>query len=130
MNKKVILYADSKDAYFGDVKGYLEEQEVNLQVHNIGNSPLNQPEISSLVQHFNLQHFLNTKAKSYKKNKLDKSLPERQELIELIAKDNDLLIRPIIVYGRLTAVGYDRHAIKEMLLETPRETSKRFDGDN
>jgi regulatory protein spx len=130
MNKKVILYADSKDAYFGDVKGYLEEQEVNLQVHNIGNSPLNQPEISSLVQHFNLQHFLNTKAKSYKKNKLDNSLPERQELIELIAKDNDLLIRPIIVYGRLTAVGYDRHAIKEMLLETPRETSKRFDGDN
>jgi len=130
MNKKVILYTDSKDAGFGDVKGYLEEQEVNLQVHNIRSNPLNQPEISGLVQHFDLQHFLNTRAKSYKKNKLDKSMPGRQEVIDLIAEDNDLLIRPIIVYGRLTAVGYDRHAIKEMLLETPRETSKRFDRDN
>lgn len=129
MNKKVILYANSDDPCFSEVRDYLEEQEVNLHIHNIGKSPLNHPEISDLVRHYNLHHFLNTNAKSYKKNKLDKALPSRQEVIDLIAQDNDLLNRPIIVTGRLTAVGYDREAIKEILLDTPRETNYKSKSD-
>ena len=130
MNKKVILYANSDDPFFGEVRDYLEQQEVNLHVHNIGKKPLNHPEILGLVRHYNLHHFLNTNAKSYKKNKLDKALPSRQEVIELIAQDNELLNRPIIVSGRLMAVGYNREAIKEMLLDTPRETNHKQKSDD
>lgn len=123
MNKKVTLYGNAKDPGFKEVQDYLEEQEVNLHIHNIGKEPLRHMEISGLIRHYNLHHFLNTNAKSFKKNKLDKALPDRQEVIDLIAQDNDLLNRPIIVTGRLMAVGYNREAIKEMLLDTPRETN-------
>lgn len=130
MNKKVTLFANSDDPCFGEVRDYLEKQEVNLQIHNIGKEPLKRPQISDLVRNYNLQHFLNTNSKSYKKNKLDKILPSRQEVIDLIAQDNDLLNRPIIISGRLMAVGYNREAIKEMLLDTPRETGFKHKTDD
>jgi len=129
MNKKVILYANTDDPSFGEIREYLEEQEVNLHVHNIGQQPLKLPEISELVRHYNLNHFLNSNSASYKKNKLDKALPSRQEVIELIAQDNDLLNRPIIISGRLMAIGYNRDMIKEMLTETPRETNYKPKSD-
>ncbi len=130
MNKKVILYANADDPCFGEVRDYLEEQEVSLHIHNIGKEPLNHPQISGLVRHYNLHHFLNTNSESYKKNKLDKALPSRQEVIDLIAADNDLLNRPIIISGRLMAVGYNREAIKEILIDTPRETNHKQKPDD
>ncbi len=125
MNKKVILYANTDDPCFGEIREYLEEQEVSLQVHNIAQRPLNYPEISELVRHYDLHHFLNTNSKSFKKNGLDKTLPSRQEVIDLIARDNDLLNRPIIITGRLMAIGYNREMIREMLTDTPRETNHK-----
>jgi regulatory protein spx len=125
MNKKVILYANTDDPCFGEIREYLEEQEVSLQVHNIAQRPLNYPEISELGRHYDLHHFLNTNSKSFKKNGLDKTLPSRQEVIDLIARDNDLLNRPIIITGRLMAIGYNREMIREMLTDTPRETNHK-----
>jgi regulatory protein spx len=129
MNKKVILYANTDDPCFGEIRDYLEEHEVSLHVHNIAQTPLDYPQISDLVRHYDLHHFLNSNSKSYKKNGLDKILPSRQEVIDLIARDNDLLNRPIIISGRLMAVGYNREMIREILTDTPRETNFKNKSD-
>lgn len=115
MLKRVKIYTDPKDPLCSEAQSFLEEQEVLLQVHDVKQQPLSSMQISRLIRHFDLRHFLNEASQAYKKNKLDKSLPEREEVIELMATDNDLLRKPIIVAGRLMTVGCNRDKIIEML---------------
>ncbi len=115
MLKKVILYTDPKESQCKEAKSFLEEHEVSLVIHDLRSSPLLRSDISRLLRHFNLKHFLNSQSKAYKKLKLDKNLPERAEVFDLIADDNDLLVKPIIVSGRLMMVGFNKAKIMEML---------------
>jgi arsenate reductase-like glutaredoxin family protein len=115
MLKKVIMYIDPKDSHCGEIKDYLQKHEILLQIRDIKDRPLEQPEISLLLRHFELAHFLNPESRLYKKNKLDISTPVREEVYNMIASDNNLLRIPIIVYGRLMTVGCNIDKITEML---------------
>lgn len=115
MLKRVTMYTDPKDTNCAEVRSFLEEQDIHLHLRNIKTDPLESLELSRLLRHFDLKHFLNADSKAYKKNRLDKSIPGREEIIELIAGDNDLLRIPIIVSGRLMTVGCNRNKIVEML---------------
>lgn len=115
MLKKVVMYIKPLMIQCEDVKEYLIEQDVNLQVRDIKADPLGRPEISRLLRHFDLKHFLDINSKTYKKNKIEKSMPERDEIISMMADDNDLLRVPIIVAGRLMTIGCNREKISEML---------------
>lgn len=115
MVKKVVMYIKPLMIQCEDVKEYLIEQDVNLQVRDIKADPLGRPEISRLLRHFDLKHFLDINSKTYKKNKIEKLMPERDEIISMMADDNDLLRVPIIVAGRLMTIGCNREKISEML---------------
>jgi arsenate reductase-like glutaredoxin family protein len=98
-----------------EVQKFLQNQDLRLQIHDIEKKPLTQDEIARLVRHLDLKHFLNSSSKIYSRKKLDKSLPSREEVIALMAEDNDLLRKPIIVAGRLMVIGSNRSKIIEML---------------
>lgn len=115
MFKKVVMYIKPENGQCDEVKDYLMGQDISLQVRDINADPLGQPEISRLLRHFDLKHFLNTNAKIYKRNKIDESIPAREEIINMMADDNDLLRVPILVSGRLMTVGCNREKITEML---------------
>lgn len=115
MLKMVKFYTDPKDDGCTKINEYLSDLEIQLQVYDITKDPLNKKQVGELLQHFNIDHFLNRESKAFKKNKLDKDLPEREQVLEMIAEDNDLLRRPIIVAGRLMTVGCNVDKIKEML---------------
>jgi regulatory protein spx len=115
MLKKVDLYLDPKDPHCQDIRSFLEEQEIDLHIHNIIKDPLSKGQLSGIIRHLDLKHFLNTESKIFKKNRLDKEIPARDEVLELLAEDNDLLRKPIIIAGRLMTVGCNRQKIIEML---------------
>jgi len=115
MLKKVLLYTDLEDSQCNEVRTFLESQEIDLRVIDLRDKPLNCIQVAELIRHFNLKHFLNTDSQAFRKNKLDKNLPPRPEVFELMAGDNDLIRKPIIVSGRLMTVGCNRLKIMEML---------------
>jgi len=115
MNKKVTVYIDPEEKVSDELLGFLSEHELNVRVHDISKKPLTEVQISGLLCHFNLDHFLNTDSRGYKKNKLDRSLPEREEVIRLMAEENSLLKTPIITTNRLMTVGFERQALMDML---------------
>jgi arsenate reductase-like glutaredoxin family protein len=115
MLRQVDLYLVQNDPGCTEVREFLEQQDLRLQIRDLNDRPLNAEEISGLIRHFNLRHFLNTSSKVYAKNRLDKFLPGRKEIIKMMANDNDLLKKPIIVAGRLMVVGPNRKKIMEML---------------
>ena len=102
-----------------EIKELLEQQDLKLEIRDLSIKPLEADEIAALIRHFDLRHFLNTSSKTYIGKKLDKTIPDRNEIIQLMADDNDLIKKPIIVAGRLMVVGPNRHKIMEMLQLKP-----------
>ena len=115
MRKRVDLYMMPDNSDCTDAKEFLEQQDLYLNVRDISSKPLNEAELSKLIRYFNMKHFLDTSSKAYTANKLDKFMPSRGEVIALMADDNDLLRKPIIVAGRLMVVGANRRKLMEML---------------
>jgi regulatory protein spx len=115
MSKKVTLYTDAKDPYCAEVEKFLKGFNIILQVHDIRLKPLNERQLSNLLGYFDLAHFLSSNGKSGKTKDLDTSLSNRPEILKMIAEDNSLLRKPIVVSGRLMTLGFDRRIIQDML---------------
>ncbi|PKK84463.1 MAG: hypothetical protein CVT49_03820 [candidate division Zixibacteria bacterium HGW-Zixibacteria-1] len=115
MLKTIELFLVPDDPGCKEVLKLLEEQELRVRVRDISKEPLKLNEITRLMRHLNLRHFLNHEAKGFTKHHLDNTLPPRDELFQMMAEDNELIRRPIIVAGRLMVVGPNLAKIKEML---------------
>jgi len=115
MRRTIDFYMVPGDPGCKEIQEFLEQQDIMLNIRDVSKRPLNFSELSRLIRHLNLKHFLNTSSKTYSKKMLDKELPERRKVIEMLADDNDLLRKPIIVAGRLMVVGPNRFKVVEML---------------
>jgi len=98
-----------------ETKKFIEDAGVLLSVRDIEKEPLSPEEIDRLLGYYDPRHFLNMASPSYEKKRLDEKLPDRHELIDLIAEDHTLLRRPIVQTARLTTVGCDKKSIGLML---------------
>jgi arsenate reductase-like glutaredoxin family protein len=130
MLKQVDLYLIPDDQGCQDVMEFLERHDFKLNIRDVSTRPLSVDEIAALVRHLNLRHFLNPSSRSFAKRKLDKELPSRREMIEMMAGDNDLIRKPIIVSGRLMVIGPNRHKIMEMLQIKPNGSDPSADAAN
>lgn len=133
MQRVVDIYLAPNDPDCDEIKQFLEKQDLKLRIRDLAEKPLEADEIATLIRHFDLKHFLNTASKTYTKKKIDKTITDRNEIIQLMADDNDLIKKPIIVAGRLMVVGPNRQKIMEMLQIRPNGSDpidRRPLGDN
>ncbi len=117
--KRATFMTYGNDEKCADVRKFIEDAGVLLDIRDIEKKPLTVMEIQALVGHLDLNHFLNPLSRSYEKHGLDKELPSRDDVIALIAEDHTLLRRPIIKNNRLFTVGCDKRKIAEMLQISP-----------
>jgi regulatory protein spx len=115
MLKRIDFYAYPDDMGCEEVKAFLETQELDIHIRDLKVRPLGAEELTRLMRHFDTKHFVNISSKAFKKYHLDQEIPPRQDLIKIMAEDNDLIRKPIIVAGRLMTVGCNRQKIMEML---------------
>ena len=76
------------DQQCDETRRFIEEAGVLLDVREIDKHPFTVRELENLIGHLNVNHFLNTVAASYKKHGLDKKLPDRQDVIKLMARSH------------------------------------------
>jgi arsenate reductase-like glutaredoxin family protein len=112
-----LTYGD--DGLCAETRKFIEDAGVLLDVRDIGKNPLSEEELSNLIGHIQITHFLNSLSDSYKKYRLDKHLPDREDILRLMAKDHTLLRRPIIRSARLLTIGCDKRKIADMLQISP-----------
>lgn len=113
--KRARFYTYGDDTRCSEIKKYIEDAGILLDVRDLSKNPLSRYELSDLVGHLNIDHFLNPMSESFVKHNLDEHQLKREELIELMAQDYTLIRRPIIVSSRLITIGCDKKKIAEML---------------
>lgn len=117
--KRAVFLTYGDDALCAEIRKFIEDAGVLLDVRDIGKNPMSEAELSNLIGHVQIAHFLNVLSDSYTKYRLDKRLPDRDQVIKLMAQDYTLLRRPIVRSARLVTVGCDKRKIAEMLQINP-----------
>lgn len=75
---------------------------------------LTEPEIEALIGSRDYKQFLNTRNDLYRERNMKEKPPPRAEAIRLMAKNPNLIKRPILVNGSKMAVGFDEKAFADV----------------
>lgn len=113
--KRAKLFVYDNDEYCTEVKQFLEDSGIFLEIRDLKKDPFSYDEITNLVGFLKINHFLNKKSDAYNQHKLDKASLSREEMIQLILNDQSLLRSPIVKAARLIIIGHDKQKISEML---------------
>ncbi len=113
--KRAVFMSYGSDEACVEMRKFIEESGIILQVRDISKQPLSEYELTNLIGQLRIEHFLNTSAPSFGEHKLDQSLPPRNDLIKLMVQDHTLIRKPIIKAARLITIGCDKDKIAEML---------------
>lgn len=114
--KRAAFLTYGADPGAGEIRRWIEDAGVILDVRDIEKQPLTEGEIERMIGFLELNHFLNPMSKSYRLIEVNgNGRPDRRKIAKLIADDFTLLRRPIIRTNRLLTIGTDRRKIAEML---------------
>lgn len=88
-------------------KAALEAAGAAFDDREINAAPLTAAEVAALIGDRPVKDFLNTRNELYRERGMAKSPPDRATAIALIAEQNNLLRRPVLVVGDTVLTGND-----------------------
>jgi arsenate reductase (glutaredoxin) len=92
----------------------LLELGVQLETRDLDKRPLSEAELDELIGRRDHQDFLNTRNELYRARKMKEQPPSRAEAIQWMAKEPNLIRRPIVVHGKQIILGYDEKAFSKL----------------
>jgi Spx/MgsR family transcriptional regulator len=96
-------------------KACLEKLGASLELRNLDTERLSAAELDKLIGERDYQQFLNTRNELYRARKMKDHPPSRALAIKLMAKEPNLIRRPVVIRGSRMVQGYDEEAYKKLL---------------
>ena len=85
-----------------------------LESRDLGNQRLSEVELDELIGERDYREFLNTRNELYREREMAEHPPSRAEAIKLMAKEPNLIRRPILIRGKQMILGFDEEAYKKL----------------
>jgi Spx/MgsR family transcriptional regulator len=92
-------------------KAFLEKKKADLEERDLGKDRLSVAELDQLIGSSDHRKFLNTRNELYRKRKMGKNPPSRDEALRLMAAEPNLIRRPVVLRGFEMVLGYDEEAL-------------------
>jgi arsenate reductase-like glutaredoxin family protein len=93
----------------------LRDLGAQLQERDLGKEPLSEAELQALIGNADITEFLNIRSPSYRKQGLKNQPPAKAQAIQLMARDPNLIKRPITVKGRTKVLGFDETKLRALV---------------
>jgi Spx/MgsR family transcriptional regulator len=90
---------------------FMEDRGFHLNYRDIIKDRLSAAELQKLIGPRDHEQFLRPGCETYRKNNMKEEPPSRREAIRLMAKDPELIRRPVIVAGGRVVIGYDENGM-------------------
>jgi Spx/MgsR family transcriptional regulator len=90
---------------------FLEKRGFHLHYRDLVKDRLSATELQKLIGKNDYEDFLNPRSETFRKKKMKNNPPTKREAISLMAKDPDLIRRPVIVAGGRVVIGYDENGM-------------------
>jgi Spx/MgsR family transcriptional regulator len=86
---------------------FMEKHGYHLNFRDITKNKLSAAELEKLIGKRDPEEFLNPRSELYRENDMKQNPPSRRAAISLMAKNPDLIRRPVVVAGGRVVIGYD-----------------------
>ncbi|MGH9681953.1 MAG: arsenate reductase family protein [Candidatus Acidiferrales bacterium] len=95
-------------------RAFLESRHVDLDLRDLGKDRLTVEELDELIGERDYRRFLNTRNELYRKRKMSKNPPTREEALRLMAAEPNLIRRPVVLRGSGLVLGYDEEGLSRL----------------
>jgi arsenate reductase-like glutaredoxin family protein len=92
----------------------LLELGAQLDEHDLGKDRLTTEQLDALIGARNHLEFLNPRNELYRRRKMKIHPPTRDEALTLMAKEPNLIRRPIVIRGRQMVLGNDENGLRNI----------------
>ena len=93
----------------------MQELGAELESRDLGTERLTEAELEALISQRDYKDFLNPRNELYRTPNIKEHPPSRAEAIRLIAKEPNLIRRPVVIRGSQMVLGFDEEAYKKLL---------------
>ena len=90
------------------------ELGAQLDSRDLDKERLSEAELNELIGSRDYKEFLNTRNELYRTRKMKDHPPSRAEAIKLMAKEPNLIRRPVVQRGSQMVLGFDEEAFKKL----------------
>ena len=90
---------------------FMEKRGYLLRFRDLGKERLSAAELEKLIGRHDHEDFLNPRNELFRKKHMKDDPPSRREAIGLMARNPDLIRRPVIVAGGRVVIGYDENGM-------------------
>jgi len=87
---------------------------VELDEHDLGKERLTAEQLDALIGPRNYVEFLNPRNELYRQRKMKEKPPAREEALKLMAKETNLIRRPIVIRDGQMVLGYDEEGLRKI----------------
>ena len=91
------------------------ELGAELETRDLGKERLTEAELEELIGKRDYSEFLNPRNELYRTRNMKEHPPSRNEAIQLMAKEPNLIRRPVMIRGSQMVLGFDEQAYKKLL---------------
>ena len=91
------------------------ELGAELEVRDLDKERLSVAELDELIGSRDYKGFLNTRNELYRTRNMKDRPPSRTEAIQLMAKEPNLIRRPVVLRGSQMVLGFDEDAFRKLV---------------
>ena len=91
------------------------ELGAELESRDLATERLTEAELEALIGQRDYKEFLNPRNELYRTRNMKEHPPSRTEAIQLMAKEPNLIRRPIVIRDSQMVLGFDEEAFKKLL---------------
>jgi arsenate reductase (glutaredoxin) len=93
---------------------FLEKRGFQLYFRDLAKQRLSSTELEKLIGKRDYTDFLNSRNELYREKHMDEKPPSRKEAVRLMAKEPNLIRRPVVVAGGRVVVGFDEKGMARL----------------
>jgi regulatory protein spx len=93
----------------------LQAKKADFEEREYGKNPLSENELREIIGDGPIETYLNTRTPLYREKNMKQKPPSKEQAINLMLKDPNLLKRPVIIKGKIKLTGFDEAAVKKIL---------------
>jgi arsenate reductase len=90
----------------------LLELKIDFTPRDLGKQRLTESELEQLIGTRDYREFLNTRNELYRTRNMAEHSPTRSQALKLMAKEPNLIRRPLVIRGSKIIIGFDEAAYR------------------
>jgi arsenate reductase len=95
-------------------RSFMESRGFQLYFRDLAKERLSSGELEKLIGNRDYTEFLNSRNELFRRKKMGENPPSRKDAIQMMAKEPNLIRRPVVVAGGRVVIGFDQEGIARL----------------